>query len=237
MTSGEGAMAPQPLPAPDLHGLRADLLRWWEQAGRDFPWRRAADPYAIFLAEFVLQKTQVAKAEQAYTRLITTYPNVNALAQADERDLIEVFSWLGLTKRAGYLRASAAIISGKHGGQFPRDASKLLELPGVGQYTAHAILCFGFGEALPVVDSTTSRVVQRVLGFRTSKQAWEDKVTWAQAAELLNPDQPVEHNYALIDLAALVCLPSQPKCPECPLRNRCVYGLTQAHGGNASSED
>lgn len=207
----------------DLPAMRRRLRRWWLRNGRAFPWRSADEPYSVFLAEFLLQKTQVAKAAIAYDRLIIAYPSLSDLAQASECDLVDIFRYLGLVKRASYLLRAAQQIVARHGGQIPRDASALRALPGLGEYSANAILCFGYGEAWPIVDSSVGRTLRRAFGLRSDREPWEDRATWDLAAAFLDPANAAQHNYALLDLAASVCLSRDPLCSQCPLNQFCHH--------------
>lgn len=175
------------------------------------------------MAEILLQKTQVSKVEKAFAQLYKEFPTIESLSSADHRDLEDLFSWLGLVKRARYLLEAATIISTEHNGKIPDDANELLKLPGIGDYSANAILCFGYGQAKEIVDSTIARVLRRVFGYSTEKRAWEDKVTWQLAKELIDITNPIEYNYALLDLASLVCLSNNPSCKNCPVLKWCEY--------------
>jgi A/G-specific adenine glycosylase len=208
--------------AENFPSMRLALRAWWKRSKRRFPWRKPGDPYAVFLAEAILQKTQVAKAEKAYAELIAAYPTVEALANPTEGHLDSVFGWLGLVKRAGYLRAAARAMVQRHSGAVPRTGMELMALPGVGQYSANAVLCFAYAQPVPVVDTAIARVLKRVFGFCSEKPAWKDPVAWSVAEAFLDTVHPVEHNYALIDLAALICTPADPQCRTCPLSQWCV---------------
>ncbi|MGA7732751.1 MAG: A/G-specific adenine glycosylase [Chloroflexia bacterium] len=211
------------LPASIYPTLRAKLKAWWKGQGRHYPWRSTRNPYAIFLAEIVLQKTQVAKAERAFRELFDAYPTVELLAQAHTEHLERIFAWLGLVKRARFLRQAAAAIVERHNGEIPSTLVELKRLPGVGDYTASAILAFAYEQPFPVVDTSTARALKRLLGFRSEKAPWEDPVAWRVAHDFLDERHPAQHNYALIDLAALICVPGKPRCEECPLAQWCAF--------------
>jgi A/G-specific adenine glycosylase len=210
------------VPADQHPAIRRALRAWWRRERRRFPWREAGDPYAVFLAETALQKTQVAKAIRAYAELVGAYPTARALAAAPMEHLDRVFAWLGLKKRARFLQLAAQAIVARHDGRLPHAFEDLVALPGIGDYSANAILCFGHGAAAPIVDSTIARVLKRLLGFSSTKKAWQDPVAWAVARSFLDVRRPVEHNYALLDLAALVCLPRAPRCDACPVAEWCA---------------
>lgn len=204
--------------------MRRALREWGHAHGRVFPWRAERDAYRVFLAETLLQKTQVAKAEPAYRSLIARYPTIGALAGASLPDVETIFRPLGLTKRARLLRDAAAVVVHQFGGSMPSDRADLKRLPGVGDYTANAILCFAHDQALPIVDGAIARVLRRVFGLPSDKEAWEDPVVWRVAGEFLDRDHPAEHNYALLDLAAKVCAPREPLHDRCPLQSFCPLG-------------
>jgi A/G-specific adenine glycosylase len=120
------------------------------------------------------------------------------------------------------VRAAARAVIERHGGALPRTAEELKALPGLGDYSTNAVLCFAHGQAVPIVDSAIARVLKRLLGFSSDKPAWKDPVAWGVAQAFLDPDHPAAHNYALLDLAALVCVPQTPRCGTCPVSAWCV---------------
>lgn len=212
-----------PLISKDAYpDIREGLYRWWVKNKRFFPWREKGDPYSIFVAEFMLQKTQVAKVERVYSRFLEEFPSIQELANASEQELLRTFAWLGLVKRVGYILRSAQLILIDYKGQIPSSPDVLIKLPGVGKYTANAVASFSYNQAFPIVDSTIARVLKRLLGYRTLKDAWEDKTTWQIAGEFLDKTNSARHNYALIDFAALVCTPRDPLCDKCPLNHWCI---------------
>ena len=170
----------------------------------------------------MLQKTQVAKVERVYSTFLEEFPGFRELASASEKDISQIFAWLGLVKRAKYILQTAQLIITDYDGQLPTAPDVLIKLPGIGKYTANAIASFAYNQAFPVVDSTIARVLKRLLGYQTSKEAWEDKITWQVADEFLDKRNSARHNYALIDLAALICIPRDPLCSICPLQHWCI---------------
>ncbi len=201
-----------------LRRRRPALLRWFAAHERDLPWRRTRDPYAIWIAEVMLQQTQVATVVPYYRRFLARFPDVAALAAAEEEEVLGCWSGLGYYRRARSLHAGARRLLRDHGGRLPRDAAALRALPGVGRYTAGAIASIAFDLAEPVLDGNVRRVLARVLALRG---AGVEAALWGAAAELVPGAAPGRLNQALMELGALVCTPAAPRCPRCPLRTVC----------------
>jgi A/G-specific adenine glycosylase len=187
-----------------LEQLHDDLLAWFGRNGRDLPWRRTHDPYAILVSEIMLQQTQVTRVIERWTAWLERWPTVEALAGASTADVVRAWSGLGYNRRAINLQRAARAVA--EAGAFPRTVAELRLLPGVGPYTAGAIACFAFGAQLTTVDVNVRRVIGRTLGETDAPppagRAWE----W---------------NQALFDLGATTCLARIPRCEACPLAARC----------------
>jgi A/G-specific adenine glycosylase len=184
--------------------LAERLLAWWASHGRDLPWRRTRDPYAILVSEVMLQQTQVARALERWPRFLARWPTAEALAEASTADVLREWSGLGYNRRALALQRAARAVSERGG--FPREVEELQTLPGVGPYTARAVACFAFGAEVTAVDTNTRRVLGRALG--------RDDVP--------PPDgRAFDWNQALFDLGATVCLARVPRCAACPLAGGC----------------
>jgi A/G-specific adenine glycosylase len=204
------------------HGLRRALLAWFERERRDLPWRRTRDPYAIWLSEVMLQQTRVETVVPYYERFLARFPNVHALAEAAQDDVLALWSGLGYYRRARMLHAGAKQIVQEHGGQLPRTARELVSIRGIGRYTAGAIASIAHREATPLVDGNVARVLARLFAI-------EDDVTstkgvarlWALADELVAPEDPGAWNEALMELGAIICVPRAPRCLVCPVRASC----------------
>ena len=197
--------------------FRRGLLGWYERNRRDLPWRRTRDPYAIWLSEIMLQQTRVAAVLEHYRIFLERFPTVGALAEAPEDAVLAAWSGLGYYRRARMLHRCAREIVARHGGRFPETALALLELPGIGRYTAAAIASIAFGERVAVVDGNVERVLERVGGGSlTVAQSWE------RAQELLSNSRPGDFNQAMMELGAMVCLPREPRCAACPVRGLCA---------------
>lgn len=170
----------------------------------------------------MLQQTQVATVIPYYERWLRRFPNVQALAHASESDVLHAWQGLGYYARARNLHASAKALSERYGGIFPRSSSELQALPGIGRYTANAILTFAFGQSLPIVEANTARLFARLLNLKTRVDSGEGRdQLWDFAAALLPRRDAALHNSAVMDLGALVCVAGQPNCGVCPVRTFC----------------
>ena len=200
--------------------MRRALLAWYRKERRDLPWRRTRDPYAIWVAEIMLQQTRVAVVVPHYLRFLERFPDVRALARAREDDVLAAWSGLGYYRRARALRAAAVEVRERHAGRVPSDAASLARLPGIGRYTAGAIASQAFGAREPVVDGNVRRVLSRILGLRGKNAS--DASLWRVAERLVEQDDPGDWNQALMELGAVVCAPRAPDCPRCPVRRNCA---------------
>lgn len=196
------------------------LARWYRRAKRDLPWRRTDDPYAIWISETMLQQTTVATVAPRWERFLRRFPSVEALAAADLEDVLAEWSGLGYYARARNLHAAAKLVAA---GGFPRTEEGWRELPGVGAYTAAAIASIAFGARAAVVDGNVVRVLCRRDGLSLDPKAPSTRRRIAALAAALLPARgPGEHNQALMELGAVVCLPRAPRCPLCPWRASCA---------------
>lgn len=199
------------------------LLKWFIKHGRKFPWRKTKNPYRIFIAESLLQRTNVEKVYPAYLIIIKKYPTIDDLAKAKVRDLRKIVAPLGLIKRAEFLKKGAQEVVVRFRGKFPKNKRELKSIIGVGDYMAHAILCFAYGERVPLVDTNVARVYQRIYNFRSSKLPYADKELWKFSEYLIPLKSFKEYNLALLDLSALICLPQKPLCQKCPCATHCFF--------------
>jgi A/G-specific adenine glycosylase len=208
-------------PAAHAAVFRRALLSWYRKSGRDLPWRRTRDPYAILVSEFMLQQTQVATVLPYYNEWLRRFPDFAALAAASEHDVLHAWQGLGYYARARNLRATAIAVMQKHGGQFPRSLTAIRELPGLGRYTANAVATFAFDRAAPIVEANIARLLARLFDLQILIDTGAGRAAlWARAAELLPARAAGIHNSALMDLGALVCGP-RPKCEICPVKSFC----------------
>jgi A/G-specific adenine glycosylase len=194
---------------------RGALLRWYRRKRRDLPWRRTSDPYAIWVSEIMLQQTQVATVLPYYDAFLERFPDIAALAEADEDDVLARWTGLGYYRRARSLHRGAREVVERHAGVLPSDSGALRSLPGIGRYTAGAIASIAFGKEEPILDGNVRRVLARRFGVNEEKRHWE------LAAELVRGPSPGDLNQGLMELGATVCLPRAPECRSCPWRRSC----------------
>ncbi len=207
----------------DPQRVRRALLRWYDAHARPLPWRATRDPYAIWVSEIMCQQTRVDTAIPYYERFLARFPSVADLAAASEDEVLGVWSGLGYYRRARLLHRGAREVVARYGGQVPRDAQARLALPGVGRYTAGAIGSIAFGAREPVVDGNVARVLARLRRIETPLgRAVTERALWADAAALVDGPRPGALNQALMELGALVCTPSAPACPRCPVERWCA---------------
>jgi A/G-specific adenine glycosylase len=218
------------LAAPDLLGnpaqqrqLRRALEKWFARHGRDLPWRRTQDPYAILVSEFMLQQTQVATVIPYYERWLARFPDFVTLAAAPEADVLHAWQGLGYYARARNLHRAAKHVAARHGGALPGDLKAILELPGVGRYTAGAIASFAFNLPAAAVEANIGRVLARLTNFQEPIDSPVGLAhLWAAAEALLPQKAGRIHNSALMELGALLCTPRNPGCMICPVRVHCT---------------
>ena len=197
----------------------ARILRWYDSAKRDLPWRRTQDPYSVWLSEIMLQQTRVAAAVPYFERFLQRFPNVAALAAARESEVLAAWAGLGYYSRARNLHRAAQEIAA---GGFPRDYEAIRALPGIGEYTAAAIASIAFGLPHAVLDGNVIRVLARVSAEEApvASAAAKERLR-ALADRLLDRSRPGDYNQALMELGATVCLPRSPRCTECPVATMC----------------
>lgn len=201
----------------------ARLLRWFERARRDLPWRRTRDPWAIWVSEIMLQQTRVEAVKGPYERFLRRFPTPADFAAASDDELLVAWRGLGYYRRARLLREGARTVASAHGGAVPRDPDALAALPGVGAYTFGAVASIAFGLGEPAVDGNVERVVARHRGVRELVDAAPGRrAVRAQAASWLDPARPGDFNQAMMELGATVCTPTSPRCGECPVAADCV---------------
>ncbi len=198
------------------------LHAWYEASARDMPWRRTRDPYAVWVSEVMLQQTQVATVIPYYEAWMAQFPDVAALAAADEAAVLKRWEGLGYYSRARNLHRAARAVVAEHGGVVPDDQQAFRALPGVGPYTAAAVLSIAFDRDLAVVDGNVRRVLGRLvaLAHDARKAPWSRAID-ELAAELLPAGAALVHNQAVMELGALVCTPRSPSCEGCPLAGPC----------------
>ncbi|MGB2668405.1 MAG: A/G-specific adenine glycosylase, partial [Candidatus Acidiferrum sp.] len=218
------------LTGPARFRFRKKLLAWFSEFQRDLPWRRTKDPYRIWLSEIMLQQTRVVAAIPYYERFLERFPDVGALADAPEEEVLRHWAGLGYYSRARNLQKAARQIAAEHASRFPDATEKALALSGIGAYTAAAILSIAYGKKLAVLDGNVARVIARLAAIRgdlRSSSHWQQ--LQQSADELLAPDAPGEWNQAMMELGATICTPRSPQCLLCPVSEFCEarkLGLT-----------
>ena len=200
--------------------LRSALLAWYDRHRRDLPWRKTTDAYRIWVSEVMLQQTTVKTVLPYYSAFVSRFPTLQALAEEPEEEVLAAWSGLGYYHRARNLHRGVQHVAERHAGQFPRSLEAALAVPGVGLYTASAVLSIAHGLPLPVVDGNVRRVLARLLALR-GPQFLKDGPYYNRAEELLDRERPGDWNQALMELGATVCLPRKPACAACPLRGSC----------------
>lgn len=219
------------LTGPALARFRKRLLAWFDQFQRDLPWRRTKDPYRVWLSEIMLQQTRVTAAIPYYDRFLKRFPDVKALAEAPEDEVLRLWAGLGYYSRARNLQKAARQVVAEHDSQFPETREKALALSGIGSYTAAAILSIAFGKKLAVVDGNVARVIARLSAMRgdlRSGPRWQ--LLQKTADGLLAPHAPGNWNQAMMELGATICTPRAPQCLLCPVSEFCrarKLGLTE----------
>jgi len=199
------------------------LLSWYRRHGRDLPWRRTRRPYRILVSEIMLQQTQVDRVLPKYREFLGRYPTMKALAAAPVDDVRRLWYPLGYNIRPVRLHAIARETVARYNGRLPDTADSLRALPGIGRYTAGAILSFAHGRDVAVLDTNVRRVLGRVfLGPRRLARLRGEKALWELAEHLVPRGRGYDFNQALMDFGATWCTPRRPRCPGCPMRSFCA---------------
>ena len=215
-----------------LRYFRSRLRHWFRAHGRDLPWRRTCDPYRILLSEIMLQQTQVSRVAQVYEQFLAAYPRIEDVAAAPLRDIRRITDPLGHKVRGRQIKRIADEVVRHRAGRVPDTMPGLLELPGVGRYTAGAVMTFAHGRPTPIVDTNVDRVLGRWFAgaFPVDEAAGpRARRLWALSAALLpRSGDGWEINQALMDFGATVCPARRPRCEECPMRRRCHHVRSHA---------
>jgi A/G-specific adenine glycosylase len=201
--------------------LQRALVDWYRAGHRDLPWRRTRDPYAIWVSEIMLQQTRVETVTPYFERWMARFPSVRALAAAPLDEVLAAWAGLGYYARARHLHAAAREVAARYDGRVPSEPEAVRALPGVGRYTAGAILSLAFGRAEPILDGNVTRVLARLEALDDQPAALAPRL-WRRAAQLVPADAAADFNQALMELGATVCTPRAPRCPDCPLASRCA---------------
>lgn len=209
------------IPTDKIATVREHLREWWRDNRRDLPWRHTRDPYRIMVSEIMLQQTQVDRVIPYYHRWLETFPTVHELADAPTAEVIRLWKGLGYNRRAVNMqRAAQAVVA--RGGEFPHTVEELLELPGIGPYTAGAIACFAFEQDVAFIDTNLRRVLHRLfVGVDVPKPTAPDREVLAIADAVLPHGDAWNWNQALMEFGAIHCTARKPLCVVCPLQAEC----------------
>ena len=211
------------LRGPSLAHFQNNLLAWFRRHRRELPWRASRDPYRVWVAEIMLQQTRIAAVIPYYERFLSQFPSVEALADASAPEVLRYWAGLGYYSRARNLHAAAKKIVAQHGGDFPQEHAQALALPGIGSYTAAAVLSIAYDVPLAALDGNVARVLARSGGVRgdlREPRRWQKLK--ATADTLLAREAAGDWNQALMELGEVVCTPQAPRCGECPVAPACV---------------
>ncbi len=202
--------------------FRRNLLQWFDLNARDLPWRQTRDPWAIWVSETMLQQTRVSVVIDYYTRFMARFPTLQSVAEADDSEVLALWSGLGYYRRARALHEAARAVVSEHGGVIPNTAAALSRLPGVGVYTAAAVASIAFQEPVAAVDGNVERVLTRYFGHEPVPGVARSGELRRAAEQLVDRERPGDFNQAMMDLGASVCLSKSPMCLACPVREGCA---------------
>jgi len=204
---------------PNLSILKP-LIRWFRKNKRDLPWRRNRSAYSVWISEIMLQQTTVKAVIPFYEKWMKRYPDVKSVAKAREQEILRLWEGLGYYTRAKNILKASRIIASQFQGRFPDDYKDAIKLPGIGPYTAGAILSIAFGKSFPILDANIKRVGQRILGEKSWNHKTEERImTWLREAMAIVP--PDEFNEGLMELGQTICTAISPICPICPIQSHC----------------
>ncbi|MGC8645847.1 MAG: hypothetical protein ACP5UO_06310 [Thermoplasmata archaeon] len=212
-----------------------ELLKWWNDNARHFPWRDEREPYRILIAEILLHRTRAKNVVPVYLDFISKFPNINALGSASIDEILSVTASLGLKWRWTMLIEAARQIVERFGGEVPLDCGQLLTLPGIGDYLASAVATFAGGQDCELLDTNTVRVICRVIGEECGDSGRRRKAIRNKYSALKGDGNASEFAYSLIDLASLVCLPKNPKCGICPVSKHCITWMSSSPSDSLST--
>lgn len=206
-----------------LSNFQAEIILWYDQNKRNLPWRDTKNPYKIWLSEIILQQTRVNQGLPYYIKFLEHFPDIFALAEADEKEILNLWQGLGYYSRARNLHYTAKDIADNYHGSFPRTYSEILKLKGIGEYTAAAIASFSFDEATAVLDGNVFRVLSRLFNVHEAIDTKEGKKIFKELAyDCLSKKNPSQYNQAIMEFGAIQCVPVNPECEVCPLQHMCL---------------
>lgn len=232
MVISHGPPLKKKTPTTNPSAFAEQLTVWFRANGRDYPWRRTTDPYAILVSEIMLQQTQITTVLERgyYTRWMERFSNFKTLAAASEAEVLKAWEGLGYYRRAKNLQKLARVVMTELGGVFPDDAEKIKALPGIGPYTAGAIASFAFDQPQPIVDGNVARVFSRLFDDATPiDSAPGKKLLWDRADQLVRAaHSPREFNSAIMELGQTLCRPTSLLCKECPVSSFCTTSRAES---------
>jgi len=203
--------------------MRENILEWYRNHGRDFPWRHTSDPYKIMIAEFMLQRTKAEQVLPVYLEFVEKYPDIYSLASAIPENIKEVTKHLGLHKRANQFIESARFVVEIFNGQFPDSEDLLRKIPGVGEYISRAILAVCFNKSSNPVDSNIARFINRFYFLNLTGEIRRKKKILEKATGLFYCEEPGKFLFAIVDFTTFICKPIKPLCSDCPISSDCGY--------------
>lgn len=220
--------------------LQEGLLRWYRENGRDLPWRRSYIPYQVWISEIMLQQTQIKTMLPYFFRWMERFPDPFAIAEASEDEILRYWEGLGYYARAKNIHKAARLIATEYGGNLPSDFESVRRLPGVGQYTAGAIMSFAFNADFPAADANAARILARLFDISTPADSKVFRsAVWYYATDILPTGRSRDFNQALMDFGSMVCSPREPLCGECPIASCCEgmrLGVAEARPVNGAKK-
>ncbi len=206
-----------------LKEIRKPIIKWYQKNKRELSWRKEKNPYHIWISEIMLQQTRIEAVKQYYERFLKQIPTIQNLAEIEEEKLLKLWEGLGYYNRARNLKKAAQVIQEKYKGEMPKHYKELVQLPGIGEYTAGAISSIAYNEQVPAVDGNVLRVVSRVVGSKKDVLESKTKKEFTQKLQEIMPEQAGDFNEGLMELGELICIPNgNPLCEKCPLQEICV---------------
>jgi len=205
-----------------MNNLQHNLLDWFHENARDLPWRKSYDPYQVWISEIMLQQTQMDRVVVYYNRWISRFPDLESITRASEEEVLKLWEGLGYYSRAHNIIKTANILFNEFDAKLPANHIELIALPGIGPYTAGAVMSIAFNQEYPLVDANIERVFARLFNIsKPVKDKETHKFIWQKSRKLIPQGKAREFNQALMELGALVCMPQNPRCKICPIRTDC----------------
>jgi len=206
-----------------MNKLQKNILAWFQDHARDLPWRKTYYPYHVWISEIMLQQTQMDRVVAYFNKWMKRFPGIDSIAVAGEEEVLKLWEGLGYYSRARNIIKTAKLLSDDYDGALPADHKELMGLPGIGPYTAGAIMSIAFNREYPLVDANIERVFARLFNLdKPVKNKKTHTFIWEKAGELIPQGRARQFNQALMELGALVCIPQNPRCKICPIRTDCL---------------